>query len=322
VPAVFATDAATVRRVADRLRGYGPVATETFRPVCGARAGNGIRREGRTVTRSDESGPAASLAASLNVHVPHTARMYNYFIGGKDNFPADRWAAKKVLAVVPDLPIGARANRAFLLRAVAVLAGLGVDQFLDVGTGLPAEPNVHEVVQAVNPAARLVYVDNDPLVLVHARALLRGTPEGMVSYVDADMRDPDRIVRGAAETLDLCRPVGLSLGAVLHFVPDDEEAAGIVATLMGSLAAGSWLVLSHGTGDFRPKQAGNGVAVYQDSGIPVRVRSRAEVTALVPAGMEVASPGVVPVHRWRPDDTASPVANGKVGLYGLLARKL
>jgi hypothetical protein len=261
------------------------------------------------------------LTASLNVLVPHPARMYNYFLGGKDNFPSDRAAAEKVLAVVPDLPIGARENRAFLLRAVRVLAGLGVDQFLDVGTGLPSEPNLHEVAQAVNPKARVVYVDNDPLVLVHARALLRGTPEGVLSYIDADMSAPARIWEEAAETLDLDLPVGLSLGAVLHFVPDDGQAAGIVAGLMGALAAGSFLVLSHGTGDFRPKQAGNGVAVYQDSGIPVRVRSRTEVTALVPAGLEITAPGVVPVHRWRPDETGGLPANGRVGLYGLLARK-
>jgi SAM-dependent methyltransferase len=243
-------------------------------------------------------------------------------IGGKDNFPADRWLARKVLAVAPDLPIGAQKNRDFLLRAARGVAKDGIDQYIDVGTGLPAATNLHEVVREIVPAARVVHVDNDPLVLLHARALLTGYPKDGTAFIDADVRDPERIEREAAYYLDLSRPVALSLGAVLHFIRDQDDPAAIVAHLMTALAPGSYLVLSHGTGDFRPEQANQAVQVYEDNGIPVRVRSRAEVAALVPAGMEILAPGVVPVHRWRPASNGGKVADGKVGIYGLVARKL
>jgi hypothetical protein len=261
------------------------------------------------------------VAVSLSVDVPQSARMYCYYLGGKDFYPADEAAAEKVLAVVPGLRVGARANRAFLHRAARVLVQDGVDQFLDIGTGMPVAPNLHEVVQGWNRAARVVYVDHDPLVLVHARALLTGSREGRTGFVDADVRDPAFILEAAAEWLDLSRPVAVSLGAVLHFIPDIDKPAGVVADLMGALAPGSCLVLSHGTGDFRPVQADQGVQVYQHSGITVRVRSRSEITALVPAGMEIAAPGVVSVHRWWAESGALDVEDGEIGIYGLLARK-
>ncbi|WP_232303953.1 SAM-dependent methyltransferase [Pseudofrankia sp. DC12] len=336
---MFATDLVTLRRVADRLRATGPASAGSVRPVCVARAGGSRRRDGTGVVRigsggfegvgpDGEYGPLSGLSGSravtavdLRTDVAHAARVYNYLTGGKDHFPADRLAAERALAVVPDLRTGALENRAFLLRAARVLAEDGIDQYLDVGTGLPADPNLHEVVQRLIPAARVAYVDNDPLVLAHARALLTSRPEGVTAYVDADVRRPADILRDAGHWLDLSRPVAVCVGALLHFIPDEDDPAGMVADLLGALAPGSCLVLSHGTGDFRPKEADAGVRAYRDSGITVRVRSRAEVTALVPAGMRIGAPGVVPVQRWRPDHGPGGVTDGQVGLYGLLARK-
>jgi hypothetical protein len=188
---------------------------------------------------------------------------------------------------------------------------------------LPTSPNLHEVVQAVNPAGRVVYVDNDPLVLVHARALLTGTPEGRTVYVDADLRDPRKILAEAfGDVIDVSRPVALSLVAVLHFLPDKDDPAGIVRRLVEPLAVGSSLLLSHATGDFAPREAAAVQAAYAARGISLRLRTRAEITALVPAGMQIGAPGVVPVHRWLPEDEAKPlVEDADVGVFGLLARK-
>jgi hypothetical protein len=264
--------------------------------------------------------------------VPHSARMYDYLLGGKDNYPADQAAAERVLEVVPDLRVSAVQNRLFLLRAVEFLAGeAGVDQYVDIGTGLPTSPNLHEVVQEVIPAARVLYVDNDPLVLVHARALMASRPEGRTAFMQADVRRPWTIMDGAGlrsddetvrDVVDVSRPVALSLVALLHFLTDDMDPVGVVRFLADVLVAGSYLVISHGTDDFTPVTADRGAQVYRNSGIPVQLRSREQLAGLVPGGWDVLAPGIVPVHRWRPDgETPADFEDYQVGVYGLIARK-
>ena len=187
--------------------------------------------------------------------VAHPARVYGYWLGGKDHYPADRAAAEEVIRQRPQVVDGARANRAFLARAVRYLAGQrGVRQFVDIGCGLPAPGSTHEVAQAIAPQCRVVYVDNDLLVLSHARALLASTPEGACSYIDADLRDPETILAKAAQTLDLTRPAAVLLLAVLHFLPDSDDPAGIVAALAAGLAPGSFVAISHLTADFAPER--------------------------------------------------------------------
>jgi SAM-dependent methyltransferase len=260
----------------------------------------------------------------LCVDVPHAARIYDYLLGGKTNYPADRQAAEQVLAAYPAGRITAEQNRAFLHRAVRYLTGeAGIDQFLDIGTGIPTSPNLHEVAQQINPTASVLYADNDPIVLAHARALLVGRYEGRTAYLEADLRDPVKILTSPvlAATLDLSRPVALSLVAVLHFVPDKANPAALVAELVEVLAPGSYLVISHGTSDLAPEEAERGTTAYQRTGIPLRLRSREEVEALIPAGMDIVEPGTVALHRWRPDAGSELIADRDVSGYGLIARK-
>ena len=198
--------------------------------------------------------------------VAHPARVYNVWLGGKDHYAPDRAAAQRVVECRPQVVAGARANRQFLGRVVRHLAGQrGISQFLDIGTGLPAPDNTHEVAQSLNPAARIVYADNDPLVLTHARALLTGTPEGSCDYLDADLHDPAAILAGAARTLDLARPAAILLLAVLHFLPEADDPAGIVATLAAGLAPGSFVAVTHLTSDFAPAAVASGVAAYNEA---------------------------------------------------------
>jgi S-adenosyl methyltransferase len=234
--------------------------------------------------------------------VAHPARVYNVWLGGKDHYAPDREAARRVAECRPHVVAGARANRQFLGRVVRYLGGTrGISQFLDIGTGLPAPDSTHEVAQSLNPAARIVYADNDPLVLTHARALLTGTPEGSCDYLDADLHDPAAILGGAARTLDLARPAAILLLAVLHFLPEADDPAGIVATLAAGLAPGSFVAISHLTGDFAPTAVASGVAAYNEA-VPraITARSHAQVTALL-GGLPLVPPGVVPVSEWRPD---------------------
>ncbi|WP_051105702.1 SAM-dependent methyltransferase [Parafrankia discariae] len=261
----------------------------------------------------------------LRTDIPHSARMYDYFLGGKDNFPADREAAEHLLAVYPATRTTAVQGRAFMTRAVRHLArDAGIHQFLDIGTGIPTSSNLHETAQAAVPAARVLYVDNDPIVLSHARALLTSTPRGRTAYLDADLLDPGRIIRSAElrDTFDLDRPVALSLFSILHFVPDDQDPAGIVRELLGALAPGSYLAITHATGDFvAPEVAELGTTIYQDRGIPFQPRSHAEITALLD-GLEPVAPGLVPVHRWHPEDEGEErLADAEVSSYGAIARK-
>jgi hypothetical protein len=248
-------------------------------------------------SRPFDPGPARGF----DTGVAHPARVYAYWLGGKDHYPADRKAAEEVAACLPQVAAGARANRAFLARAVRYLAGQrGICQFLDIGPGLPAPGNTHEIAQAIAPDARIVYADNDPVVLAHARALLASRPEGRCGYVYADLRDPDLILKEAARTLDLARPAAVILAAVLHFIPFSDPA-GIVAALAAALAPGSFVVISHVTADFAPGQVAAGVDAY-NALVPagITARSHAQVTALF-GGLPLVPPGVVPVSEWRPD---------------------
>jgi SAM-dependent methyltransferase len=227
--------------------------------------------------------------------------VYGYWLGGKDHYPADREAAEQVIRCRPQVVAGARANRAFLARVVRFLAAeCGIRQFLDIGTGLPAPASTHQVAQAVAPECRIVYVDNDPLVLVHARALLTGTAQGSCDYVEADLRDTRAVVAGAARTLDFTRPAAVLLLAVLHFIHDSDDPAGIVAALVRQLAPGSYVVISHLTGDFAPGAVAAGVAAYNALvPTPLIPRSHVQVSALF-GGLPLVPPGVVPLIEWRP----------------------
>ena len=234
--------------------------------------------------------------------VAHPARVYNVWLGGKDHYAPDRAAAQRVVECRPQVVAGARANRQFLGRVVRFLAGKqGVSQFLDVGTGLPAPDNTHEVAQALDPAARIVYADNDPLVLTHARALLDSTPGGACDYLHADLHDPAALLAGAARTLDFTRPVAILLLAVLHFLPDADDPAATLATLAAGLAPGSFVAVSHLTSDFAPAAVTSGIAAYNEA-VPggVTARSHAQVSALL-SDLSLVPPGVVPVSEWRPD---------------------
>src|SRR5215470_4817139 len=231
-------------------------------------------------------GAAASAATSpgrrFDPSVPHPARVYGYWLGGKDHYPADRRAAEEVMARRPQVVAGARANRAFLARVVRYLAGeCGIRQFVDIGPGLPAPGNTHDLAQAIAPDSKVVYVDNDPLVLVYARALLTSTPQGACDYLDADLRDPGPILDNAAATLDFTRPVAVLLLAVLHFVPDTDYPAAIIATLAAGLAPGSYLALSHLTADLAPQQVTAAATAYNTATpTPVTPRTHAQVTGL------------------------------------------
>jgi O-methyltransferase involved in polyketide biosynthesis len=234
--------------------------------------------------------------------VPHSARIWNYWLGGKDNYAVDRMAGEQTIAVLPEIVDIARASRAFLMRVVRYLAGdAGIRQFLDIGTGLPTENNTHEVAQAVAPESRVVYVDNDPLVLVHARALLKSKPEGATAYIEADARDVDSILEGAAATLDLTRPVAITMLGILPFIGDDEEARSIVARLLAAVPAGSYLAVTHSTSEVSGERVVEAVRQWNEvAPTPYHLRSPEQIAAFFD-GLELIDPGVVPCPRWRPD---------------------
>jgi hypothetical protein len=261
----------------------------------------------------------------LHTDQPHPARVYDYLLGGKDNFAADRAAAEAGLRANPNSRIPPRENRAFLGRVVRYLAGeAGISQFLDIGTGIPTSPNVHEVAQEIEPRARIVYVDNDPIVLTQARALLTTGPQGRTAYIDADLRDIDAILGSAdlQRTLDLSQPVGLLLIAVMHFIPDEDDPWALAARLLAALPSGSYLALSHLTGDFDPAAWAGVVAVYRRSGVTMRVRHKPDIDRFF-AGLDLIDPGVVSLPHWRPDpsDVGSPPGDAAVSVYGGVARK-
>jgi hypothetical protein len=272
----------------------------------------------------EDSPVAGSLPAEIDVSRPQTARMYDYYLGGKNHFAADRELAEKLLASVPSARTAARENRAFMGRAVRFLAGqAGIRQFLDIGTGLPTTNSVHEVAQAIAPAARVVYVDNDPLVLAHARALLSSAPEGRTAYIHADLRDPTAIVSNPAvrEVLDFDQPVALMLVAILHFIPDKDHPAEIIANLLGALPSGSYLVASHGTHEHDRAGFAVGQQAYQSSGVTARARDSGDFAELAFSGLQLVPPGVVLVSEWRPDNPSPRPSPAEVGIYGGVARK-
>ncbi|MFI0352817.1 SAM-dependent methyltransferase [Actinomadura sp. 9N407] len=234
----------------------------------------------------------------------HPSRRYNYWLGGKDNFAVDRESAETVASVFPTVGLSARENRAFLGRVVRHLAGeVGIDQFLDIGTGLPSAGNVHEIAQSIEPAARIVYVDNDPIVLAHARALLPSDPAGRTAYLHADLLEPGRILTDPAllRTLDMSRPVALMLVAIMHFIEDDQDPYGIVERLLAALPPGSHIVLTNATGDhLTPEQYAESKTANARSGVPFRLRSLEEFTRFF-TGLELLPPGIGSVVDWRPD---------------------
>ena len=258
----------------------------------------------------------------LNIEVPHIARVYDYWLNGKDNFTVDRVAAEEAIAAFPGIRDSAQANRAFLRRAVRYLTVVeGVRQFLDIGTGLPSVSNTHEVSEAAAPDSRVVYVDNDPLVLAHARALLTSNSAGATAYLDANLEDTETILEQAASTLDFTRPVGIMLLAILHYVPDLAEARSIVDRLLAAVPAGSYLVISHAGTDLLPEQ----VAAFEKSlnaYLPAERHHVARPRDLVTSffdGVDLVAPGVVRVSDWRPEspaESATPTI-----LWGGVARK-
>jgi hypothetical protein len=252
--------------------------------------------------------------------VPHIARVYNYWLGGKDNFAADREMGERTIAAYPELPMSARAGRAFLVRVVEFLAGeVGIRQFLDIGTGLPTANNTHEVAQRVAPESRIVYVDNDPIVLSHAQALLTSSAEGTCAYIDADLRDPETILDKAAETLDFGQPVAVMFLASIHFVSDLGEASAIVKRLMDACAPGSYLAIAHPAIDIAPRQVAEMVRrLNETTAEKTTLRDRASVARLF-EGYDLEEPGVVRAPEWRPRsevEAATPAA-----LWAGVARK-
>jgi hypothetical protein len=255
---------------------------------------------------------------------PHTARMYDYLLSGKDHFAIDRATMDVGLRSWPGARVYARENRRFLARAVEYLVReAGVRQFLDVGTGLPTADNVHEVAQRLEPSTKVVYVDNDPLVLTHARALLSSHPAGRTAYIDADLRDPETIldhpvVRG---TLDFTRPVALMLVAILHFIPDSDDPGGLVAALMSALPPGSYLVSSHVTAELDPDAIHGMEAAYRKGGLWAGARTAGEFGRLFFGGLDLVDPGVVMITDWRPDDAGPRPLASEVSSNGAVGRK-
>ncbi|MET8259085.1 SAM-dependent methyltransferase [Micromonospora sp. NPDC005205] len=261
--------------------------------------------------------PVGGSAAKLDTTAPHSARVWNYWLGGKDNFAPDREVGEQVRAVFPEIVEAARYSRAFLRRAVTYLAAeAGVGQFLDVGTGLPTADNTHEVAQRITPRARVVYVDNDPMVLAHARVLLSSSQEGATQYVDADLRDPEKIVQDARETLDFNEPIALMMLGVMGHVEKPAEAQAIVTALVSSLPSGSFLAMSDGTAT--SERVIESHRQYNESGaLPYHLRAVADFTAFFD-GLDLVEPGVVPLGHWRTDSRPAAVVDGYCGVARVL----
>jgi S-adenosyl methyltransferase len=260
----------------------------------------------------------------IDTSKPHSARIYDYYLGGKDNFAADRETAVKAMEAWPPIRMAARENRAFLGRAVRYLAEeAGITQFLDLGSGLPGVGNVHEIAQDVNRAARVVYVDNDPIVLAHGQALLNSTPEGKAVYIEADMREPEKILEHPVtrDTLDFTQPVALIFIGVLHFFMADDEVRRIVEPLIDAVPSGSYVAAAHVTSEFSraaTTEAGN---VYTRSGVGIIGRDADVFADLVFNGLTLVPPGVVVVSEWRPEPGAILPARADVSINGAVARK-
>jgi len=264
------------------------------------------------------------LATEIDVTRAHPARMYDYYLGGKNHFAADRAVTDKVLACWPAARIGLRENRGFLGRAVRFLAAeAGIRQFLDIGSGLPATNNVHEVAQEAAPSSRVVYVDKDPLVMAHARALLTSSPQGRTAYVQDDLRSPQSILSSpqVRSVLDFGKPIALMLVAVLHFLRDDDKPDEVVGTLLDALPVGSYLAASHMTLEHDPESVGGGQRAYLDAGITMHARDADQFARLAFGDLEMVSPGVVLVSEWRRKANGPLPTAAEVSCYGGVARK-
>jgi SAM-dependent methyltransferase len=261
-----------------------------------------------------------SGSPEINPTVPHPARVYDYWLGGKDNYKADREAAAEAVKIFPKTVESARSCRAFLSRVVTYLtAEAGIRQFLDLGSGLPSAQNVHEVAQSIAPQSRVVYVDHDPVVMLHAQALLKSCPEGATGYIQADLRNPDAILAKAAETLDFSQPVAVLLLAVLHLVTDAQDPARIIRALMDATAPGSYLAIGHHTDDLYPELRAFAARMSElNPDLPATLRSRQQVRDLF-AGLDLVKPGVVQISRWRPKTDREERA--AAALWGGVARK-
>lgn len=263
-------------------------------------------------------------ADRIDTESAHSARIYDYIIGGKDYYPADQEAGDAMAREWPALPVHMRANRDFMNRATRYLAAeAGIRQFLDVGTGIPTSPNLHEIAQQVAPESRVVYVDNDPIVLTLSQGLLSSTAEGRTAYIEADFRDPEAIL-GAPEfreTLDLGRPVALTVIAIVHFMLDGDDAVGIVRRLLEPLPSGSYLAMSIGTAEFAPQEVGRVAREYAARNMPMRLRTLPEAEEFF-EGLELVGPGIVQVHKWHPDGTGEQdIRDEDIAMYGAVARK-
>ncbi len=265
--------------------------------------------------------PAGKKPVEINTGMAHIARVYDYWLGGKDNYAADREGAEQVIAAFPGIGVSVRAQRAFLGRAVHYLAAeAGIRQFLDIGTGLPSANNTHEVAQQAAPECRVVYVDNDPIVLAHARALLASGQQGASAYIDADLRDTGRIFQEAAGTLDFGKPVAVMLMGILHCIPEDNDPHGIVARVLGAMPSGSYLVVAHPVDDVNTGQMTDAAArLNRLMAQQVTLRARAEVYRFF-EGLDMVEPGLVQVHRWR-IGTGEKVPTGDLPNYGGIGRK-
>ena len=273
------------------------------------------------MTDHDSSRTTASWAGNpeLDDSRPQSARIYDYLLGGKDNFAPDRAVGDALIAQVPALPVMVRAQREFLARAVRhLVTECGIRQFLDLGTGIPAADNIHEVAQSLAPDARVLYVDNDPIVLSHARALMTSTPEGAADFVQADVRDPATLLAHPQlqATLDRERPVALMLLGILHHLRDDDDPNGLVATLVDWLPGGSYVTIAGPASDFDAEAMAAVAAAAERSGVPYVARSREQTLRFV-AGLELVAPGIVPIQDWRPDEPGAPDVYG----WAVMARR-
>src|SRR3569833_469176 len=284
------------------------------------------------VSKADSGGPGGIFVVvlvtrarmDLRTDLAHGARIYDYILGGKDNYAADRAAGVVLLQVWPALRIHMQANRSFMHRVARHMAAVkDIRQFLDIGTGIPTPPNFHDVVQEIAPESRVVYVDNDPIVLVHARALMDSTPQGRTVYIQADMREPEKIFSAPEliNTFDLSQPIGLTLIAMVHFIEDDEEAYRVVRRIVDILPSGSYFAAAIATDDFTPEVLAEVQKIYHAHGESLRFRSLAQAERFFD-GLELEDPGVVQIHKWHPDPAdAGRINDADIAMYGAIARK-
>jgi O-methyltransferase involved in polyketide biosynthesis len=265
----------------------------------------------------DEDAALAEKLRGFDTAVPSPARMWNYWVGGKDHFAADREAADKIMAAMPSLPAIARSVRYFLIDIVhSLTVDYGIRQFLDIGTGLPTADNTHDVAQRAAPESRIVYADYDPVVLAHARALLTSSPEGQTDYIEADLRETGTILSAAARTLDFSKPVAILLLAVLHFIPDEDDPYAIVRELMDAVPSGSFLVIVHAPSDRSPEEMAEQTRRYNESGAELmRPRSQEEILRFF-TGLELIGPGIAPLSEWLPEGQAGPASGEAVAGVG------